>query len=159
MRDIRSGTVRAFPAGTQIKWAPSTDQWWRLLTAGALLTTSATVATRYPAFILQNPDGIGVYFSSEGSGATASSTTHWNVSPAYGNSHEGSDGQTQLYSSPWLSEWVPPGYSIVTAVSGFDPGDQWTDLVWLAEFSRSVWRSDQLAVLRREVIDELEAEG
>lgn len=110
-------------AGTTFTQQVPGGRMYRLITARAILTTSAAVANRVPRLLLTDNDGLEYARVSHTAARTASTTTPLFWAMGLGHFSLGADGNAEM---PFPDILIQPGHNIVMDVSGMDVGDTLT---------------------------------
>lgn len=121
---------------------------WRVVSAIARFTTSATVANRSVSFTVM-VDGLLVYRTAAFSPITASSAAVVSLLP--GSAQAGAAGTAGLNVFNVPDTWLTPGCVLSSLTGGIDPADQYSAIaVWIEELYFTNAKLAELAELRVE---------
>jgi hypothetical protein len=126
---IRSITGTTPGLGAEISETVPNNIRWLLLTFRASLTTSAVVATRKPAFIID--DGVNVLFQSDGSQSAVASNGVTNTLCNTGYLNVGISSASGVAPCPYIL--LGPGFRIRTSTLSIDVGDQYASPKYLVQ--------------------------
>lgn len=126
---IRSIVGTTPGAGAEISETVPANLRWSLLTFRAFLTTSAVVATRKTAFIID--DGVNVLFQADGSITTVASNQGTNTLCNVGYITAGNTSASGVAQCPPIM--LGPGFRIRTLTLSIDVGDQYASPKYLVQ--------------------------
>lgn len=126
------GSVPNPLVGHDLTDVPNYGDEYRLLTLRAVLTTSATVANRYPHFQFVSPSGQVVHEVVPMTAQVASTVVTYNLIAASGSANEGSQVNDGVASLALPDLWWPTGTKLRTTTTALQAGDQWSAIYWSA---------------------------
>lgn len=137
----------------------STDQWVRIIAFMVKFNASSATGNRFPFVSVTDLNG-NVYSAVGSETPVAADNWDWiHAGPGLGANPKvsGPDGGGESFSLPRF--WMPPGWGLSLGATSGLAGDTFTNATWIMDSSESVWSSDLRAIARRELLEDLEAEG
>ena len=127
-----NGSVPVPLVGHDLAEIPNYGDSYRLLTLRAVLTTSATVASRFPHFQFVTPSGQVLHEVVPMADQAASLAITYNLIAASGSANEGSGVNDDVSSLALPDLWWPAGTTLRTTTTALQVGDQWSGVYWSA---------------------------
>lgn len=126
------GSVPVPAPGADLLDIPNYGDAYRLLTLRAVLTTSATVANRYPHFQFVSPSGAVLHEVVPMTAQAASTAVAYDLVGASGSANEGSQVNDGTASLVLPDLWWAAGTRVRTVTTALQVGDQWSAVYWTA---------------------------
>lgn len=129
-------------AGAGVAFTPSGQEHVLLLAVAATLTTDATVASRRPALILEDQNGLQYWGTDAGQPQAASLAVRysWSRGASLGPPNALVASQRVALPLPWLRLEPEDTVNLITALE--DTSDQWSNVVYRAIIG-DLWEREQ----------------
>jgi len=150
LRLVRDYAIPSPAAGAEWSATPPAGTLWELLAVRHLLVTSAVVANRGSTLTLTVPGGTPIFQSTIGSNLAASLSAVMTWSAGYGAIANLAGFFSTLPTPPLV---IPNNYTLRTATSGLDAGDQYSSIeITVREWSTGAvyWGVDQIVTQARQ---------